>query len=56
MALDMYNRIEANSWMKDAESDSRSVPMAGEGFVFMRVSDRGPNSSRLRRESEAFFG
>src|SRR5262245_1458724 len=40
---------------EDVESDSLSAPVAGDGFVLMRVSDRGPNSSRLRQEGEAFF-
>jgi len=41
--------------VEDAESDSPSAPEEDDGFVFMRVSDPGPNSNRLRREREAFF-
>ena len=41
--------------VEDAESDSPSDPGADDEFASLRLSDRGPNSSRLRRESEAFF-
>lgn len=41
--------------VEDAESDFPSALEVDDGFVFMRVSDLGPNSSRLGREREAFF-
>jgi hypothetical protein len=41
--------------VEDSESDSPPAPGADDEFTSLRLSDRGPNSNRLRRESEAFF-
>jgi hypothetical protein len=41
--------------VEDSESDSPSVPAPGDELASLRLSDRGPNSNRWRRESEAFF-
>lgn len=41
--------------VENAESDSPSAPAPGDELASLRLSDRGPNSSRLRRDSEAFF-